>query len=111
MMKALLFGLVAVGATAAGVRAAPTTFTLDASTKRQTSIMKSLDGIVMTLNNFTAGPNLLRILTGWLFSFLRTPFANFRSVQPSCLGQFYAILKLYNGIRRACQIVVLQCIV
>lgn len=56
MMKALLFGLVAVGATAAGVQAAPTTFTFDASTKGQTSIIKSLDGIVMTLNNFTAGP-------------------------------------------------------
>ncbi len=55
-MKALLFGLVAVGATAAGVQAAPTTFTFDASTKGQTSIIKSLDGIVMTLNNFTAGP-------------------------------------------------------
>lgn len=56
MMKALLFGLVAVGATAASVQAAPTTFTFDASTKGQTSIIKSLDGIVMTLNNFTAGP-------------------------------------------------------
>lgn len=56
MMKALLFGLVAVGATAASAQAAPTTFTFDASTKGQTSIIKSLDGIVMTLNNFTAGP-------------------------------------------------------
>lgn len=55
-MKALLFGLAAVGATAASVQAAPTTFTFDASTKGQTSIIKSLDGIVMTLNNFTAGP-------------------------------------------------------
>ena len=56
MMKALLFGLVAVGATAASAQAAPTTFTFDDSTKGQTSIIKSLDGIVMTLNNFTAGP-------------------------------------------------------
>jgi hypothetical protein len=56
MMKALLFGLMAVGATAASAQAAPTTFTFDASTKGQTSIIKSLDGIVMTLNNFTAGP-------------------------------------------------------
>lgn len=56
MMKALLFGLVAVGATAASAQAAPTTFTFNDFTKGQASIIKSLDGIVMTLNNFTAGP-------------------------------------------------------
>ncbi|MFN9621589.1 MAG: hypothetical protein ACK587_01935 [Cyanobacteriota bacterium] len=43
-------------ATMGSAQAAPTTFTFDSSVKGQTSIVKSLDGINLTINNFLTGP-------------------------------------------------------
>jgi hypothetical protein len=43
-------------ATMGSAQAAPTTFTFDSSVKGQTSIVKSLDGINLTIGNFQSGP-------------------------------------------------------
>jgi hypothetical protein len=56
MKRAFLAITITMVATMGSAKAAPTTFTFDSSVKGQTSIMKSLDGINLTINDFQAGP-------------------------------------------------------
>jgi hypothetical protein len=44
-------------ATMGSAQAAPTTFTFSGSDNNKTSILKSLDGITLKMENFTPGPN------------------------------------------------------
>ena len=57
MKRAFVAISVTMVATMGSAQAAPTTFTFSSSDTNKTSILKSLDGITLKMENFTPGPN------------------------------------------------------